>query len=90
MRWAWLPRVSGGVTTGARADSLCRLPGLQHSTERKWLFGLLRQGIRDRHCYALYARRGVFHVLLAFFHSPLCDQVAQVGAARRFPCDGKV
>ncbi|XP_028359707.1 nucleolar pre-ribosomal-associated protein 1 [Phyllostomus discolor] len=49
----------------------------QHSAERKWLLGLLRQGIRDRHCFALYARRGVLHVLLSFFHSPLCDQAAQ-------------
>ncbi|XP_053513946.1 nucleolar pre-ribosomal-associated protein 1 isoform X2 [Artibeus jamaicensis] len=49
----------------------------QHSTERKWLLGLLRQGIRDRHCFLLCARRGVFHVLLSFFHSPLCDQAAQ-------------
>ncbi|KAM5335146.1 nucleolar pre-ribosomal-associated protein 1 isoform 2-T2 [Glossophaga mutica] len=49
----------------------------QHGAERTWLFGLLRQGIRDRHCFALYSRRGVLHVLLSFFHSPLCDQAAQ-------------
>lgn len=67
----------------------CR-PALQHSVERKWLFGLLRQGIRDRHCFLLYARRGVLHVLLSFFHSPLCDQAAQVGTARGFTYDGKV
>lgn len=54
----------------------------QHSTEREWLFGLLRQGMRDKHCYELYARRGVFHVVLSFFSSPLCDPAAQVGAPK--------
>ncbi|XP_059542298.1 nucleolar pre-ribosomal-associated protein 1 isoform X1 [Myotis daubentonii] len=49
----------------------------QHSTEREWLFGLLRQGLRDKHCYQLYARRGVLHVVLSFFGSPLCDPTAQ-------------
>ncbi|EPQ04264.1 Nucleolar pre-ribosomal-associated protein 1 [Myotis brandtii] len=33
--------------------------------------------MRDKHCYELYARRGVFHVVLSFFSSPLCDPAAQ-------------
>ncbi|KAM8813060.1 nucleolar pre-ribosomal-associated protein 1 [Rhynchonycteris naso] len=49
----------------------------QQKAEREWLFGLLRQGIRDKHCYKLYARRGVFHIILSFFNSPLCDHVTQ-------------
>ncbi|XP_066226445.1 nucleolar pre-ribosomal-associated protein 1 isoform X1 [Saccopteryx leptura] len=49
----------------------------QQNAEREWLFGLLRQGIRDKHCYQLYARRGVFHIIMSFFNSPLCDHVAQ-------------
>ncbi|XP_016063699.1 PREDICTED: nucleolar pre-ribosomal-associated protein 1-like [Miniopterus natalensis] len=49
----------------------------QQSTEREWLFQLLRQGMRDKHCYELYARRGIFHIVLSFFHSPLCDPTAQ-------------
>ncbi|XP_013359577.1 PREDICTED: nucleolar pre-ribosomal-associated protein 1 isoform X2 [Chinchilla lanigera] len=49
----------------------------EHKTEQEWVLGLLRQGIRDKQCYELCARRGVFHILLAFFSSPLCDEVAQ-------------
>ncbi|XP_054569412.1 nucleolar pre-ribosomal-associated protein 1 [Eptesicus fuscus] len=51
--------------------------GFQHSAEREWLFGLLREGMRDKHCYDLYARRGVFPVVLSFFSSPLCGPAAQ-------------
>uniref|UniRef100_M3XPW4 URB1 ribosome biogenesis homolog n=1 Tax=Mustela putorius furo TaxID=9669 RepID=M3XPW4_MUSPF len=50
---------------------------LEHKTEREWLFEILRQGMRDRHCYELCARRGVFHIVLSFFNSPLCDDEAQ-------------
>ncbi|XP_028348869.1 nucleolar pre-ribosomal-associated protein 1 [Physeter macrocephalus] len=49
----------------------------EQKTEREWMFGLLRQGMRDKHCYELCARRGVLHVILSFFSSPLCDDVAQ-------------
>nr|XP_058921641.1 nucleolar pre-ribosomal-associated protein 1 isoform X2 [Kogia breviceps] len=49
----------------------------EQKTEREWMFGLLRQGMRDKHCYELCARRGVLHVVLSFFSSPLCDDVAQ-------------
>ncbi|CAK6442115.1 unnamed protein product [Pipistrellus nathusii] len=49
----------------------------QHGTEREWLLGLLREGMRDKHCYELYARRGVLPVLLAFSSSPLCGLAAQ-------------
>ncbi|XP_049713737.1 nucleolar pre-ribosomal-associated protein 1 isoform X2 [Elephas maximus indicus] len=49
----------------------------EQKTEQEWVLGLLRQGIRDKHCYALYARQGVFHIILSFFNSPLCDEAAQ-------------
>ncbi|XP_042543241.1 nucleolar pre-ribosomal-associated protein 1 [Dipodomys spectabilis] len=49
----------------------------EQKTEQEWVLGILRQGIRDKQCYELCARRGVFHVLLSFFSSPLCDEVAQ-------------
>ncbi|XP_006862589.1 PREDICTED: nucleolar pre-ribosomal-associated protein 1 [Chrysochloris asiatica] len=49
----------------------------EQKTEQEWVFGILRQGIRDKHCYELYARQGIFHVILSFFNSPLCDDVAQ-------------
>lgn len=73
---------SGGVCRGLRSGTAVScLPGLQHKTEREWLFEILRQGMRDRHCYELCARRGVFHIVLSFFNSPLCDDEAQVGGA---------
>ncbi|XP_010606935.1 nucleolar pre-ribosomal-associated protein 1 isoform X3 [Fukomys damarensis] len=49
----------------------------EHKTEQEWVLGILRQGIRDKQCYELCARRGVFHIILSFFSSPLCDEVAQ-------------
>ncbi|XP_027271372.1 nucleolar pre-ribosomal-associated protein 1 isoform X3 [Cricetulus griseus] len=49
----------------------------QQKTEQEWVLGVLRQGIRDKQCYELCSRRGVFHIILAFFSSPLCDEVAQ-------------
>uniref|UniRef100_H0V8H5 URB1 ribosome biosis homolog n=1 Tax=Cavia porcellus TaxID=10141 RepID=H0V8H5_CAVPO len=50
----------------------------EHKTEQEWVLGILRQGIRDKQCYELCARRGVFHIILSFFSSPLCDEVAQI------------
>ncbi|XP_055965198.1 nucleolar pre-ribosomal-associated protein 1 [Sorex fumeus] len=50
----------------------------EQKVEREWMLELLRQGLRDRHCYDLYARRGVLRILLAFFNSPLCDPAAQI------------
>ncbi|XP_063495409.1 nucleolar pre-ribosomal-associated protein 1 isoform X3 [Symphalangus syndactylus] len=49
----------------------------EQKTEQEWVFGLLRQGIRDKQCYELCARRGIFRIILSFFHSPLCDEAAQ-------------
>ncbi|XP_007939478.1 nucleolar pre-ribosomal-associated protein 1 [Orycteropus afer afer] len=49
----------------------------EQKTEQEWVLGVLRQGIRDKHCYELYARQGIFHVILSFFNSPLCDEAAQ-------------
>ncbi|XP_068831564.1 nucleolar pre-ribosomal-associated protein 1 [Capricornis sumatraensis] len=49
----------------------------EQKTEREWVLGLLRQGMRDIHCFKLCARRGVLHIVLSFFSSPLCDEAAQ-------------
>ncbi|XP_012926742.1 nucleolar pre-ribosomal-associated protein 1 isoform X2 [Heterocephalus glaber] len=49
----------------------------EHKTEQEWVLGILRQGIRDKQCYELCARRGIFHIILSFFSSPLCDEVSQ-------------
>lgn len=71
-----------GHRASASGTAVSCLPGLQQKTEREWLFEILRQGMRDRHCYELCARRGVFHIVLSFFNSPLCDDEAQVGGAQ--------
>uniref|UniRef100_A0A8C0XP58 Nucleolar pre-ribosomal-associated protein 1 n=1 Tax=Castor canadensis TaxID=51338 RepID=A0A8C0XP58_CASCN len=49
----------------------------EQKNEQEWVLGILRQGIRDKQCYELCARRGIFHIILSFFSSPLCDEVAQ-------------
>lgn len=52
------------------------------------MLGLLRQGMRDKHCFELCARRGVLHIVLSFFSSPLCDEAAQVRTPRRLRAGG--
>uniref|UniRef100_A0A674JXR4 URB1 ribosome biogenesis homolog n=1 Tax=Terrapene triunguis TaxID=2587831 RepID=A0A674JXR4_9SAUR len=50
---------------------------LEHKTEREWVLGLLGEGLRDKHCYELYNYQRIFHVILCFFNSPLCDEASQ-------------
>ncbi|XP_068930997.1 nucleolar pre-ribosomal-associated protein 1 isoform X1 [Petaurus breviceps papuanus] len=50
---------------------------LEYRIEQEWIFELLRQGIRDTHCYDLYSSQRIFHVILSFFNSPLCDETMQ-------------
>ncbi|MEE6468037.1 hypothetical protein FKM82_008146 [Ascaphus truei] len=50
---------------------------LEHKVEREWILGLLNEGLRDKHCYELYDYQRIFHVILAFYNSPLCDERSQ-------------
>ncbi|OXB68655.1 hypothetical protein ASZ78_014302 [Callipepla squamata] len=50
---------------------------LEHKTERDWVLRLLGEGLRDKHCYQLYDYQRIFHVILSFFNSPLCDEGSQ-------------
>ncbi|XP_059506193.1 nucleolar pre-ribosomal-associated protein 1 isoform X2 [Stegostoma tigrinum] len=50
---------------------------MEHKTEREWIFELLINGLKDKHCYELCDRQKIIHVLLAFFNSPLCDETAE-------------
>uniref|UniRef100_A0A8C8SFU0 URB1 ribosome biogenesis homolog n=1 Tax=Pelusios castaneus TaxID=367368 RepID=A0A8C8SFU0_9SAUR len=50
---------------------------LEHKTEREWVLGLLGEGLRDKHCYEMYDYQRIFHVILCFFNSPLCDEASQ-------------
>ncbi|XP_019379437.1 PREDICTED: nucleolar pre-ribosomal-associated protein 1 [Gavialis gangeticus] len=50
---------------------------LEHKTEREWILRLLGEGLRDKHCYELYDYQRIFHVILSFFNSPLCDETSE-------------
>ncbi|XP_063202755.1 LOW QUALITY PROTEIN: nucleolar pre-ribosomal-associated protein 1 [Chroicocephalus ridibundus] len=50
---------------------------LEYKTEREWILRLLGEGLRDKYCYELYDYQGIFHVILSFFNSPLCDERSQ-------------
>ncbi|XP_078416304.1 nucleolar pre-ribosomal-associated protein 1 isoform X1 [Cetorhinus maximus] len=50
---------------------------MERKTEREWLFELLINGLKDKHCYELCNHQKIIHVLLAFFNSPLCDETAE-------------
>uniref|UniRef100_A0A8C9F4W2 URB1 ribosome biogenesis homolog n=1 Tax=Pavo cristatus TaxID=9049 RepID=A0A8C9F4W2_PAVCR len=49
----------------------------EHKIERDWVLRLLGEGLRDKHCYQLYDYQRIFHVILSFFNSPLCDEGSQ-------------
>lgn len=46
--------------------------------EREWVLAVIGDGLRDKNCYQLYDYQRIFHVILSFFHSPLCDEATQV------------
>nr|XP_008105811.1 PREDICTED: nucleolar pre-ribosomal-associated protein 1 isoform X1 [Anolis carolinensis] len=50
---------------------------LEHKMEREWSLAIISEGLRDKHCYELYDYQRIFHVILSFFHSPLCDEATQ-------------
>ncbi|KAH0624869.1 hypothetical protein JD844_032735 [Phrynosoma platyrhinos] len=50
---------------------------LEHKMEREWALAIIREGLRDKHCYELYDYQRIFHIILSFFHSPLCDEATQ-------------
>nr|XP_033805810.1 nucleolar pre-ribosomal-associated protein 1 isoform X2 [Geotrypetes seraphini] len=50
---------------------------LEHKEEREWVLALLAEGLRDSHCYELYDYQKIFHVILSFFSSSLCDELTQ-------------
>ncbi|XP_007424576.1 nucleolar pre-ribosomal-associated protein 1 [Python bivittatus] len=50
---------------------------LEHKMEREWVLAIIGDGLRDKNCYELYDYQRIFHVILSFFHSPLCDEATQ-------------
>ncbi|XP_061538388.1 nucleolar pre-ribosomal-associated protein 1 [Phycodurus eques] len=54
----------------------------EHKTEREWILSVLEEGISDGHCYDVCNQQGIFHSLLGFGSSPLCDDHAQAQIIR--------
>ncbi|OCT93833.1 hypothetical protein XELAEV_18011503mg [Xenopus laevis] len=49
----------------------------EHKVEREWILELLRDGIRDKYCYELCDNQRIFHVIMAYYNSPLSDEISQ-------------
>ncbi|XP_061684450.1 nucleolar pre-ribosomal-associated protein 1 isoform X2 [Syngnathoides biaculeatus] len=55
---------------------------LEHKTEREWILSVLEGGISDGYCYEVCNQQGIFHSLLGFGSSPLCDDRTQAQIIR--------
>uniref|UniRef100_A0A5S6LMT8 ER lumen protein-retaining receptor 2 n=1 Tax=Xenopus tropicalis TaxID=8364 RepID=A0A5S6LMT8_XENTR len=49
----------------------------EHKVEREWILELLRDGMRDKYCYELCDNQRIFHVIMAYYNSPLSDETSQ-------------
>uniref|UniRef100_A0A672KVI6 Nucleolar pre-ribosomal-associated protein 1 C-terminal domain-containing protein n=1 Tax=Sinocyclocheilus grahami TaxID=75366 RepID=A0A672KVI6_SINGR len=52
---------------------------LERKLEREWVLSVLEEGVRDKHCYEICEKQGIYQTLLGFASTPLCDQASQVG-----------
>uniref|UniRef100_A0A673LFU8 URB1 ribosome biogenesis homolog n=1 Tax=Sinocyclocheilus rhinocerous TaxID=307959 RepID=A0A673LFU8_9TELE len=51
---------------------------LERKLEREWVLSVLEEGVRDKHCYEICEKQGIYQTLLGFASTPLCDQASQV------------
>lgn len=42
------------------------------------MLSVLEEGVRDKHCYEICEKQGIYQTLLGFASTPLCDQASQV------------
>ncbi|XP_043115226.1 nucleolar pre-ribosomal-associated protein 1 [Puntigrus tetrazona] len=45
---------------------------------REWVLSVLEEGVRDKHCYEICEKQGVYQTMLGFASTPLCDQASQI------------
>uniref|UniRef100_A0AAR2JVE7 Nucleolar pre-ribosomal-associated protein 1 C-terminal domain-containing protein n=1 Tax=Pygocentrus nattereri TaxID=42514 RepID=A0AAR2JVE7_PYGNA len=51
---------------------------LEHKLERDWMLNVLEEGMMDRLSFNLCEQQSIYHTLLGFCSSPLCDQHIQI------------
>uniref|UniRef100_A0A671SMP8 URB1 ribosome biogenesis homolog n=1 Tax=Sinocyclocheilus anshuiensis TaxID=1608454 RepID=A0A671SMP8_9TELE len=51
---------------------------LERKLEREWVLSVLEEGVRDKHCYEICEKQGIYQTLLGFASTPLCDQASQI------------
>ncbi|XP_036418285.1 nucleolar pre-ribosomal-associated protein 1 isoform X2 [Colossoma macropomum] len=51
---------------------------LEHKLERDWMLNVLEEGMMDRLSFNLCEQQSIYHTLLGFCSSPLCDQPIQI------------
>ncbi|XP_066508287.1 nucleolar pre-ribosomal-associated protein 1-like isoform X1 [Hoplias malabaricus] len=51
---------------------------MEHKLEREWILNVLDEGMMDKLCFDMCEQQGVFHTLLGFCSSCLCDHPAQM------------
>ncbi|XP_076837432.1 nucleolar pre-ribosomal-associated protein 1 isoform X2 [Brachyhypopomus gauderio] len=55
---------------------------LEHTQEQEWMISVLEEGMRDELSYERCEQQNIFHTLLGFCSSPLCDQRVQIQVLR--------
>ncbi|RXN33752.1 nucleolar pre-ribosomal-associated 1 [Labeo rohita] len=51
---------------------------LERKMEREWVLSMLEEGVRDKYCYEICEKQGIYQTLLGFASTPLCDQASQI------------
>uniref|UniRef100_A0A671SMZ7 Nucleolar pre-ribosomal-associated protein 1 C-terminal domain-containing protein n=1 Tax=Sinocyclocheilus anshuiensis TaxID=1608454 RepID=A0A671SMZ7_9TELE len=62
--------------THLKNDTFCF--SVQRKLEREWVLSVLEEGVRDKHCYEICEKQGIYQTLLGFASTPLCDQASQI------------